>query len=152
MPLTKKIRLRPGGCYVYRHTDAKYYGFMITYVSKYCYFLYSGRSFVNIPSLKEFKEAGLWGHKVPTGSLTNLALTLTRDLILRKRLLDQTENIYFVGDETFNPTIEVGSGGKLEDASEIALFAKRRLAINEERKNEYLFQPHEVFSWTILSI
>ncbi|MBI5856509.1 MAG: hypothetical protein HZB42_02565 [Sphingobacteriales bacterium] len=150
MKAVQKIKLHIGGCYVYKVPSGEYFGFMITYLSKYCYFLISGKPFSHIPTLKEFKDAGLWGHKVPVGSLTNLKITLTRDYILQRSLLQEIDNIFFIGIETFNRNIEVGSSGQIVSISDIARKNELNRLLNERRKGEYMFNPQEIFPWSVL--
>jgi hypothetical protein len=150
MKAKKKIKLHIGGCYVYNTLSGEYFGFMITYLSKYCYFLKSGKPFSHIPSLNEFKDAGLWGHKVPVGSLSNIKITLARDYILKKNLLQEMDNICFIGTESFNENIEVGSSGNIASISDIVKTIQLYQLINERRKGESLFYPMEIFPWSTL--
>lgn len=150
MKSDQNTKLYKGGCYVYKAPSGDYYGFMITYITKYCYFLNSGKKFSHLPPLNEFKKAGLWGKKVPVRLLTDLKISLARDFILRKTLLADIDNIFFLGIEEFNGAIEVGSSGQKENMSAIANTISNYKSFNEKRKNERFFNPYEVFPWSTL--
>lgn len=65
--------LKIGGCYTYEIKKDSIAGVLLAGISRnenvdYYYFLLSGKIFNTQPTAEEFREAGIWGRKIPHGS------------------------------------------------------------------------------------
>jgi uncharacterized protein YfeS len=149
--------LEIGSYYVYEMRKDSFVGLLLGAISKeddsiYYSFILSGKFFKNIPSEKEFREAGLWGLEVPTYPWGNFIKSFCRYSISEKNLTPYLNKLRHIGKVNFSNKNSYGSYSGIDDfgklSGEFIFFEKRNEDTDKQIKETGIpSSKYAVINW-----